>query len=156
MNTVHTVAVCYCCKMCHRAACKAACNLEHVPIGALKALALYEDSRPRVVKVTKEWNWRPLVSVLEHEDVNPPASCPCSLSFCLSCCLSCLKVLVMFPFFLPSCPCSLSVCLSCCLTCVEVCCQLQCHKPACVANDFHGLLWDNSKIMIIRFMLSSM
>lgn len=69
--------------MCHRAARKAACNFEHVPIGALKALALYEDSRPRVVKVTKEWNWRPLVSVLEHEDVNPPC------------------ILPLFPFFLP-------------------------------------------------------
>ncbi len=67
VNTVHIVTA-YCfCRICQ----SAACNLEHVPIGALKALALYEDSRPRVVKATKEWNWRPLVSVLEHEDVNP-------------------------------------------------------------------------------------
>ncbi|KAL0037308.1 hypothetical protein WJX79_000973 [Trebouxia sp. C0005] len=46
-------------------------SLTAAAIGALKALALYEDSRPRVVKVTKEWNWRPLVSVLEHEDDLP-------------------------------------------------------------------------------------
>lgn len=90
VNAVRTVAVCPCCRICQSAAYKAACNREHVPTGALKALALYEDSRPRVVKVTKEWNWRPLVSVLEHEDVKSPASCPCPLSFCLSCCLSCL------------------------------------------------------------------
>ena len=112
VNAVHTVAVqiCCCCRVCHSAACKAACNLKHVPTGALKASALYEDSRPRVLKATKEWNWRPLVSVLEHEDVNSAASCPCSLSFCLSCCSSCLAV----------------------------CCHSQCQKPAHAA-EFYDL-----------------
>ena len=37
--------------------------------GALKVVATAEDSRPRVIRATKEWNWRPLVSILEHEDV---------------------------------------------------------------------------------------
>jgi len=71
-----------------------------VPLGALKALALYEDSRPRVVKATKEWNWRPLVSVLEHEDVIPPSSCPTSLS------VPCLFAFLHFLLF--ELPCSLS------------------------------------------------
>ena len=44
--------------------------------GALKVLATAEDSRPRVVKATKDWDWRLLVSVLEHEDVSLPAAVP--------------------------------------------------------------------------------
>lgn len=45
-------------------------------VGALKALSTHEDFRPRVIKATKDWNWRPLVSVLEHEDVSVPCTMP--------------------------------------------------------------------------------
>ena len=41
-----------------------------IAAGALKALVAYEECRPRVIRATKDWNWRPLVSVLEHEDVS--------------------------------------------------------------------------------------
>lgn len=41
-----------------------------VVTGALKVLATAEDSRPRVMRATKEWGWRPLVSLLEREDVS--------------------------------------------------------------------------------------
>ncbi len=109
-DTAHVAVYCFC-RVCYSAACMAACKLEHVPIGALKALALYEDSRPRVVKATKEWNWRPLVSVLEHEDVNLPlhlAPAPFLFAFHaveLPCILGHVPflsaILPRFPFFLP-------------------------------------------------------
>ena len=53
-----------------------ACNVATQCVGALKALSTHEDSRPRVIKATKEWYWRPLVSVLEHEDVSVPFTMP--------------------------------------------------------------------------------
>ena len=50
--------------------------------GALKVLAVFEDSRPRIIKATKDWNWRPLVGVLEHEDVRLPFVYPSLLVIC--------------------------------------------------------------------------
>ncbi|KAL3157959.1 hypothetical protein ABBQ32_012360 [Trebouxia sp. C0010 RCD-2024] len=46
-------------------------SLNASAIGALKVLATAEDSRPRVLRATKDWDWRPLVSILEHEDDLP-------------------------------------------------------------------------------------